>query len=48
METPYRVYDVLTGEELGRYSSYNSAAVAHEGQPIEIIYRPSRRKKVKK
>lgn len=48
MDTPYRVYDVLTGEELGRYGSYVAASDAHHGQPIEIIYRPSRRKKVKK
>ena len=41
----YRVYNVLTNAEIGRYDSYGEAVEAHKGEPIEIIYRPSRRKK---
>lgn len=41
----YRVYNLMTNEELGRYDSEYAAAVAHKGEPVTIIYRPSKRKR---
>lgn len=42
---PYRVYNVLTDALIGDYNTHTEAAESHRGQPITIIYRPSRRKK---
>lgn len=45
---PYRVYCLMTDAFLNSYDSYGDAQEAHSGQPVTIIYRPGRRKKVKK
>lgn len=45
---PYRAYDVMTNELLGYYDAPYLAHEAHPDKGIEVIYRPSRRKKAKK
>lgn len=44
----FRVYDVMTNEEVGRYRSEYEASMNHKGEPVTIIYVPSRRKTKKK
>jgi len=43
--TPYRAYDLMTGEEVGRYENEAMAYVKNPDKPITVIYRPSKRKK---
>lgn len=47
-EGPYKVYDVMTNEFLGGYLTDTAARVSNKGKPITIIYRPGRKKKVKR
>lgn len=44
--TPYRVYDIMTGEELGRYETYDMGYLKHPEGAI-VRYMPSKRKVVK-
>jgi hypothetical protein len=46
-ENPYMVINVLTNEVIGWYAGPNEAHMAHPDEPIEVIYRPGRKKKVK-
>jgi hypothetical protein len=43
-EGPYRAYDVLTNEQVGRYESLDLAYGLNIGRAITVIYRPSKRK----
>lgn len=45
---PYKAYDVMTNELLGGYDAPYLAHEAHQGRGIEVIYRPSKKKKAKK
>lgn len=47
-EGPYKAYDVMTSEYLGGYAQPYLAHLAHKDRGIEVIYRPGRKKKVKK
>lgn len=42
---PWIAIDLLTNENLGRYETEVAALIAHRGQPIEVIYRPDRRRR---
>ena len=45
---PYVAIDLLTNEILGRYDSENAAYMALPGKPITVIYRPRKKRVVKK
>jgi hypothetical protein len=47
-DKPYMVIDVLTDETVGWYESEFEARIQNKGKPISVIYRPGRKKKVKK
>lgn len=42
--TPYRAYDTMTGEELGRYGQMHEAYAVHGTVGVVVYYRPSKRK----
>lgn len=45
---PYKAYDVMTNEYLGGYDAPYLAHDAHKDKGIEVIYRPSKKKKQKR
>ena len=47
-ENPYQVVNLLTNETVGWYASSAAAWLAHPGEPVDVIFRPGRKKKVKK
>lgn len=47
-EKPWQVINVITNETLGWYENDDIAYLTHAGEPISVIYRPGRKKKVKK
>lgn len=46
-ENPYMAINLLTNETVGWYASPNAAHLAHPNEPIDVIYRPGRKKKAK-
>lgn len=47
-DKPWMVIDLMTNETLGWYATDLEAAFAHQGEPVDIQYRPGRKGKVKK
>jgi hypothetical protein len=47
-ENPWMVIDLLTGETLGWYHTSEEAWLTHNDEPVDVQYRPGRKKKVKK
>lgn len=43
-QPPYVAIDLMTSEVLGRFDSENAAYMSLSGQPITVIYRPTKRK----
>lgn len=41
---PYRAYNTMTGEELGRYAQMHEGYLAHGTEGVVVYYRPSKRK----
>lgn len=46
--TPWMVIDLMTNETLGWYETEMAAMMNHRDEPVDIQYRPGRKKKVKK
>lgn len=44
-DTPWMVVNVMTNEVVGFYASDLAAAIAHEGEPVDIQWRPLKRRK---
>lgn len=47
-DKPWQVIDLLTDETLAWYENEAIAWSAHAGQPVTVLYRPGRKKRVKK
>lgn len=47
-DKPWMAIDVMTNETVDWYSTETEALVANQGKPVSIIYRPGRKKKVKR
>ena len=43
--TPWMVVDVMTNTVVGYYGTDLEAAIAHEGEPVTIQYRPKPKRK---
>lgn len=47
-EKPWQVIDLLTNETIGWYAEDWQAHYENRGKAISVLYRPGRKKKVKK
>lgn len=45
VETPWMVVDLMKNEVVGYYDSEISALMAHQGEPVDVQYRPLRKRR---